>query len=45
MQLTADTLRETCRQHKQYISCPELNDVLYLTHKGIEKLESLEVRS
>ena len=73
MKLTVESLREVCKQHKQYVlmheatnngqatcsvlmmtllccayssrytSCPELNDVLYLTHKGIEKLENLEV--
>lgn len=45
MKLTPEVLREVCQQHKQYISCPELNDVLYLNHKGIEKIESLEVRA
>jgi hypothetical protein len=45
MKLTPEVLREICQQHKQYISCPELNDVLYLNHKGIEKIESLEVRA
>lgn len=43
MQLTAEALREVCKQNKQYISCPELNDVLYLNYKGIEKIEALEV--
>lgn len=44
MQLTAEALREVCKQHKQYTSCPELNDVLYLNCKGIERIQNLEVR-
>jgi Leucine-rich repeat (LRR) protein len=44
MRLTEQSLREQGQQHKQYVSCPELNDVLYLSHKGIERIEALQVR-
>eukprot|EP00878_Enallax_costatus_P014331 GHUV01014990.1.p1 GENE.GHUV01014990.1~~GHUV01014990.1.p1 ORF type:complete len:487 (+),score=179.60 GHUV01014990.1:553-2013(+) len=40
--LTPSSLKELCKQHKLYTSCPELNDVLYLQCKGAEKIESLE---
>ncbi|GAQ91751.1 hypothetical protein KFL_008450040 [Klebsormidium nitens] len=41
-ELTNRSLRRHCRELKLYASCLELNDVLHLHHKGIEKLQSLE---
>ncbi|KIY93530.1 hypothetical protein MNEG_14431 [Monoraphidium neglectum] len=42
LELTPSSLRELCKAHKQYVSCPELNDVLYLQCKGILRIQSLE---
>eukprot|EP00775_Hariotina_reticulata_P010249 gene10249-10407_t len=43
--ITAESLKEICKQHKLYWHCPELNDVLYLQCKGIEHIENLEAFS
>eukprot|EP00892_Ulva_mutabilis_P000279 jgi/Ulvmu1/10251/UM060_0052.1 len=40
--ITHEALRGVCRKHKLYEHRPELNDVLYLHHKGITKLENLQ---
>ncbi|WIA29061.1 hypothetical protein OEZ86_011573 [Tetradesmus obliquus] len=40
--LTPESLKQICKDHKLYTSCPELNDVLYLQCKAIEVLENLE---
>ncbi|MEW5296748.1 MAG: hypothetical protein WDW36_000007 [Sanguina aurantia] len=41
MELTPASLKKLCKERKQYISSPELNDVLHLQCKGITRLENL----
>jgi dynein assembly factor 1 len=41
MEMTKKALRKICQANDQYIT-PELNDVLYLQHKGFSRIENLE---
>jgi dynein assembly factor 1 len=41
MELTAQTLKEICKENKLYIT-PYLNDKLYLHYKGFSRIQSLE---
>ncbi|GMH33928.1 hypothetical protein BSKO_01762 [Bryopsis sp. KO-2023] len=41
-EITPKSLKKLCRELKLYASVPELNDILYLQHKGITKLENLD---
>lgn len=42
MELTPASLKQLCKDLKLYSSAPELNDVLHLQHKGINRLQNLE---
>lgn len=41
MEMTAASLREVCKQNRQYAT-PELNDTLYCNFKGFTTLACLE---
>jgi dynein assembly factor 1 len=41
MQMTRETLRDLCAQHKLYRTA-HLNDKLYLNFKGFTRIENLE---
>ena len=44
LNVVTHTALPTCITAYRYSSAPELNDVLHLQHKGILKLENLEVQ-
>ncbi|KAL3688581.1 hypothetical protein R1sor_014890 [Riccia sorocarpa] len=41
-EMTHESLKKLCKQHKLYTSCPELNEIMHLHQKGITKIKNLD---